>query len=117
MKHFSIIVAIAENHEIGKDNDLLWHISEDLKRFKKITTGNVIIMGRRTYLSLPRRPLPNRTNIVISDVPDEQFEGCIMADSIKNAMESVREFNFNLIDNVLLRGKEQSINIYDVKVT
>jgi dihydrofolate reductase len=83
----SIIVAIAENYAIGLNNDLLWHIPEDLRRFKKITSGHKIIMGKRTYESLPVRPLPNRTSIVISDDPKDVFNGCIMAYSIEEAME------------------------------
>ena len=82
----SIIVAIAENMAIGKNNDLLWHISEDLKRFKRITSGHPVIMGKRTFLSLPRRPLPGRRNVVISDVPGEEIEGCEMAYSIEQAI-------------------------------
>jgi len=83
----SIFVAVAENMAIGKNNDLLWHIPDDLKRFKKITTGHTVIMGKRTYESLPRRPLPNRRNIVITDVPGEQMEGCTMAYSIDEAID------------------------------
>jgi len=83
----SIIVAIAENNAIGRNNKLLWHISEDLKRFKRITSGHKVIMGRNTYLSLPIRPLPERENIVISDIPDEKFEGCTMVNSIEQALE------------------------------
>lgn len=83
----SIIVAIAENYAIGKNNDLLWHIPEDLKRFKRITSGHKIIMGKRTYESLPYHPLKNRTNIVISDIPGDRYEGCVMAYSIEEAME------------------------------
>jgi dihydrofolate reductase len=83
----SIIVAIAENYAIGKNNDLLWHIPEDMKRFRKITTGHKIIMGKRTYESLPNRPLKNRTNIVISDIPGETYEGCVMAYSIDEAIQ------------------------------
>ncbi len=86
----SIIVAIAENNAIGKDNQLLWHISEDLKRFKQITSGHKIIMGRNTYLSLPKRPLPNRTNIVISDIPGESFEGTITINSVEEALVLVK---------------------------
>lgn len=81
----SIIVAIAKNSAIGKDNQLLWHISEDLKRFKRITAGHKIIMGRNTLLSLPKWPLPKRTNIVITDKADEKFEGCEMTFSINEA--------------------------------
>ena len=61
----SIIVAIAENNVIGKDNKLLWHVPEDLKRFKSITSGNIIIMGRKTFESLPG-VLPSRKHIIIT---------------------------------------------------
>ena len=86
MKKISIIVAIAENLAIGKDNDLLWHISDDLKRFKRITKGHQVIMGKNTYLSLPFKPLPNRTNIVITDNKSESFEGCTSVHSIEEAL-------------------------------
>lgn len=82
----SIIVAIASNNGIGKNNDLLWHIPEDLKRFKKLTMGQSIIMGKNTWFSLPRRPLPGRTNIVLTDDPEECIEGCISAYSIDDAL-------------------------------
>lgn len=86
-KPISIIVAIADNMAIGKNNDLLFHLPNDLKRFKEITTGHTVIMGKRTYESLPRRPLPNRENMVISDVPNDKIEGCTMAYSIEDAVE------------------------------
>ena len=82
----SIIVAIAENLVIGKNNNLLWHIPRDLKRFKQITSGHTIIMGKRTYYSLPKRPLPNRRSMVISDIRGELIDGCIMAYSIEDAI-------------------------------
>ena len=82
----SIIVAIAENYAIGKDNDLLWHIPEDLKRFKRLTTGHTIIMGKRTYESLPKRPLPNRRSIIITDDPNDYFEGCVTVRSIEEVI-------------------------------
>ncbi len=82
----SIIVAIAENYAIGKNNDLLWHLPEDMKRFKKVTTGHKVIMGKKTYLSLPFRPLRNRENIVITDIPGEIFDGCTIVYSIKEAL-------------------------------
>ena len=66
----SIIVAIAKNNAIGKDNKLLWHLPDDLKRFKEITTGHTIIMGRNTFLSLGR-VLPNRKHIVLTDIKGE----------------------------------------------
>ena len=87
LHNISIIVAIASNRAIGKDNRLLWHLSDDLKRFKKLTTGHTLIMGRNTFLSLPNGKLPNRRHIVISDIPDESFEGCEMANSIGEAIE------------------------------
>lgn len=64
--NLSIIVAVAQNWAIGKDNDLLWHISDDLKRFKALTGGHTVIMGRRTFDSLPKKPLPKRRNIVLT---------------------------------------------------
>ena len=85
-KMISIIVAVSEDWGIGKNNELLWHISEDLKRFKKLTTGNTVIMGKRTWESLPKRPLVNRTNIVLTDRPGELFEGAVSAYSIDDAL-------------------------------
>ena len=93
----SIIVAIAENYAIGKNNDLLWHIPEDLKRFKKLTTGHAVVMGKKTFESLPRKPLPNRINIVISDDPADQFDQCIMAYSIEEAIKKLDPSDENFI--------------------
>lgn len=89
-KNISIIVAIAENFAIGKNNDLLFHLPNDLKRFKEITSGKTIIMGRNTLLSLPKWPLPNRRHVVISDIPGDSFEGCEMASSIEEAVALVK---------------------------
>lgn len=85
----SIIVAISENFAIGKNNDLLWHLPNDLKRFKTLTSGHKIVMGRNTYLSLPKRPLPNRTSIVITDQKDEKFDGTITVYSIEEALGAI----------------------------
>ncbi|PID91540.1 MAG: diacylglycerol kinase [Bacteroidetes bacterium] len=85
--NISIIVAIAPNRAIGKDNKLLWHLPADLKRFKQLTTGHTLIMGRNTFLSLPNGALPNRRHIVISDRPEEAFKGCEMANSVGKALE------------------------------
>lgn len=82
----SIIVAVAQNLAIGKNNDLLWHLPGDLKRFKQITLGHPVIMGKRTFESLPFRPLKNRRNIVITDVAGEVIPGCEMAYSISDAV-------------------------------
>ena len=62
----AVIVAMARNGAIGKDNDLLWHISADLKRFKALTGGHTVLMGRRTYDSLPKKPLPNRKHLILT---------------------------------------------------
>ena len=84
-KQITMIVAVAENGAIGKDNNLLWHISGDLKRFKAITTGHSIIMGRKTYLSFPKRPLPDRKNIILT-TSDNTYEGAYTAKSIEQAL-------------------------------
>ena len=90
-ENISIIVAIAQNFAIGKNNDLLFHLPNDLKRFKQITTGHPVIMGRNTLLSLPKGALPNRRNIVISDIPEEKFERCEMVTSIEAAAAAVKD--------------------------
>ncbi|MCF8224174.1 MAG: dihydrofolate reductase [Bacteroidales bacterium] len=87
----SIIVAVATNGAIGKNNELLWHIPGDLPRFKELTTGHCLIMGKRTWYSLPRRPLPDRTNIVLTDDPCECIEGCISAYSVEDALSKCEE--------------------------
>jgi len=83
----SIIVAIAKNNAIGKDNQLLWHISEDLKYFKRITSGHTVIMGWMTFHSIGK-PLPKRKNIVISDFP-ETIEGVTVVPSLAAALQEV----------------------------
>ena len=89
-ENISIIVAIAQNFAIGKNNDLLFHLPNDLKRFKQITTGFPVIMGRNTLLSLPKGALPNRRNIVITDNPEEKFDRCEMVFSVDEAIEAVK---------------------------
>ncbi len=96
-KDISIIVAIASNNAIGKDNDLLWHISKDLLRFKEITKGHYIVMGKRTYYSLPVRPLPNRTSLIITDIANEVIDNCLMAYSIEDAVNKMDTSNENFI--------------------
>lgn len=81
-----LIVAAAENNALGKDNKLLWHLPDDFKRFKKVTTGHPIIMGRKTFESLPGI-LPGRTHIVISRRKNYAPDGCIVVDSIENALK------------------------------
>lgn len=81
----SIIVAVSDDWGIGKENKLLWHISEDLKRFKRLTSGKTVIMGKKTWYSLPRRPLPGRKNIVLTDIKGEIIEGSETVYSIEEA--------------------------------
>ena len=80
----SIIVAVAENGVIGDKNALLWHISEDLKYFKSVTSGHPVVMGRKTYESLGR-PLPNRTNVVVTR-QEMEIPGCRVAHSLEEAV-------------------------------
>jgi len=84
-KTITLIAAAAENDALGKDNDLIWHISEDLKRFKRLTTGHAIIMGRKTFESMPKA-LPNRTNIVLTNNAAYKAEGAVVASSIEEAL-------------------------------
>ncbi len=97
----SIIAAVADDLGIGKDNKLLWHIPEDLKRFKRLTTGKCVIMGERTWDSLPLKPLPNRKNIVLTDKPDKNFDCNFTAHSIGEALSSCGDF-----DEVFIIGGE-----------
>ncbi|HAN77491.1 MAG TPA: dihydrofolate reductase, partial [Bacteroidales bacterium] len=83
----SIIAAMAENRAIGLNNKLIWHLPADLKRFKTLTTGKSIIMGRKTWDSIGR-PLPNRRNIVITRNPNFNAEGAIIAANLEQALES-----------------------------
>lgn len=83
----SIIVAVASDGAIGRANDLLWHLPADLKRFKELTTGHTILMGRKTFESLPRGPLPNRRNIIISRSLLAQ-PGAEVYPTIQQAMEA-----------------------------
>ena len=80
-----MIAAVAENNALGKDNELVWHLPNDFKRFKTLTSGHHIIMGRKTFESFPK-PLPNRTHIIITRQKNYQAEGCIIVDSIEKAL-------------------------------
>lgn len=90
----NIIVAIDKNNGIGKDNDLLTHISEDMKFFKETTMGNVVIMGRKTLESFPnKKPLKNRINIVISSNENLKIDGAIVVSSIWDAIVEAKKYN------------------------
>ncbi len=86
----SIIVAVAENQVIGYNNQLLWHIKEDLQRFKSLTLGHHIIMGRKTYDSIGR-PLPGRTNVVITRDKNYQADGCMVVNSLEDALNMAHQ--------------------------
>ena len=81
-----LIAAAAKNNALGKNNDLIWHLPNDFKRFKALTSGHYIIMGRKTFESFPK-PLPNRTHVVITRQKGYQPEGCIVVDSIEEALD------------------------------
>jgi len=80
-----LIAAVAENNSLGKNNDLLWHLPNDFKRFKEITSGHYIIMGRKTFESFPK-PLPNRTHVIISRQKEYKKEGCIVVENLEKAI-------------------------------
>tara|TARA_X000000950_G_C13695022_1_gene569723 strand:- start:285 stop:773 length:489 start_codon:yes stop_codon:yes gene_type:complete len=86
----TIIAAIAKNNALGKDNDLIWHLPADLKRFKNVTSGHPILMGRNTFESIGK-PLPNRTTVIITRNKDYVKEGCLIANSVEEAIELVQD--------------------------
>ncbi len=83
----TLIAAVAQNNALGKDNQLLWHLPDDFKRFKIITSGHYIIMGRKTFESFPK-PLPNRTHVIITRQKNYNSEGCIVVNSLDEAIQS-----------------------------
>lgn len=87
----SVIVATDENNAIGKNNQLLCHLPNDLKFFKSVTNGKPVIMGRKTFESLPKGALPNRRNIVITRNKNLLFENCEMCSSVKEAISLCNE--------------------------
>lgn len=97
MRTISFIVAIAQNNAIGCENKLLWHIPDDLRRFKEITLGHTIIMGRSTYESLPFKPLPGRRNIVMTHNTGLIFPGCEVAHSLDEALDLMDSDKENFI--------------------
>jgi dihydrofolate reductase len=113
----SIIVAVAENDVIGKDNTLIWNLPADMKFFKEKTKGHVIITGRKNYESIPEkfRPLPDRTNIVITRQTDYKAPGAIVVASIEAAIQYVKQHHAN--EEVFIIGGaeiyKQTINLCD----
>ncbi|MFN4763866.1 dihydrofolate reductase [Gillisia sp. Q332] len=86
----TLIAAAGENNELGKNNDLVWHLPDDFKRFKKITSGHHIIMGRKTFDSFPQ-PLPNRTHVVITRQENFKKPGIIVVHSLERAIELTKD--------------------------
>jgi dihydrofolate reductase len=86
MSEIVLVVAIADNGVIGKDGAIPWHISEDLKRFKALTLGHTVVMGRKTWDSLPKKPLPGRINVVVTRQTDWQADGAVAASSLEQAL-------------------------------
>ncbi len=113
MPKISLITQISENKVIGKDNTLIWRISEDLKRFQELTTGHVIIMGRKTYESIGK-PLPDRTNVIITRQKGYKVPGCIVVHSLDEALSKAREIEDSEIF-IIGGGQiyEQSIGLAD----
>ncbi|REC50473.1 MULTISPECIES: dihydrofolate reductase [Chryseobacterium] len=108
----TIVVAMGEKNEIGFENQLLWHLPKDLKHFKEITSGHPVIMGRKTYESIGK-PLPNRTNIVVSRKTDWFEEGILIVGSIKEAVKFAKKIDEEIF--IIGGGKiyEQTIDIVD----
>ncbi|SZD73158.1 Dihydrofolate reductase [Candidatus Ornithobacterium hominis] len=106
------IAAISENNILGKDGDLIWHIPEDLKRFKKITLGNPMIMGRKTFESFPS-PLPGRLHIVLSSQNQRNTENVIWVQNLEEALEIAKSKNKDIF--IIGGGKvfEQTLSITD----
>tara|TARA_R110001592_G_scaffold58446_9_gene177048 strand:+ start:5205 stop:5696 length:492 start_codon:yes stop_codon:yes gene_type:complete len=86
----TIIAAISNNNALGKNNDLIWHLPADLKRFKKITSGHHILMGRNTFESIGK-PLPNRTTIIITRNKNYFNNGCLISSSLEGAIELAKK--------------------------
>ncbi|MFL0806232.1 MAG: dihydrofolate reductase [Oceanobacter sp.] len=106
----SLIVALARNHTIGLDNDMPWHLPDDLKYFRQQTSGKPVVMGRKTFESIGR-PLPKRTNIVITRQSDFQPDGVVVVNSLEQALEVAREAaskaeDPNLRDVIIMGGAQ-----------
>ncbi len=98
----SIIVAMSNNKAIGKDNDLPWKLSNDLKRFKTLTSGKTVIMGRKCYESIGR-PLPNRKNVIITRNTEYSAEGCEIRHDLA---EAIKEFNIEGEELFIIGGSD-----------
>lgn len=111
-KMITIVVAMGLNNEIGNQNQLLWHLPKDLKHFKELTSGHPVVMGRKTYESIGK-PLPNRTNIVVSRKEDWFEEGILIVGTLKEALKFAKKIDENFF--ILGGGNiyEQTIGLAD----
>ena len=112
----ALIVAFSNNRVIGKDGVIPWNIDGEKKRFKNLTTGNVVIMGRKTFEEIGR-PLPNRDTVVVSNTGTYEFENCKTAGSLRDAIEVARE-SFGLDKDIYISGGaaiyKEAISFVDV---
>ena len=106
-----MVVAIGPKGELGKDNKLLWHIPDDLKNFKKLTTGKVVVMGRKTYESIGK-PLPNRTNVVITRDESYKPEGVIVCHDPMMVFDVALELDENDDSELMVIGGADIFNIF-----
>ena len=113
----ALIVAVSENNVIGRDNQLPWHLPEDLQYFKSVTMGKPILMGRKTYDSIGR-PLPGRANIVITRDPNWTAEGVIVVNSLEDAMaEGAQACNATESDEIMVIGGAQIYTAYQLRIS
>jgi len=104
----NFIVAVTNDYAIGKNNDLLFHLPTDLKYFKEKTLNKVVIMGEKTYHSLPKRPLPNRINIVLSDNPQFNDSNIIIVRNLSDLLAELKKFNS---DDIFVCGGASIYNL------
>ena len=112
MKSIQAIVAIDGNGAIGRQGDLLCHLPADMKHFKEVTMGHSIVMGRKTFESFPRRPLPGRQNIVITRNADWQYPGVTVAHSVEEAIAAAQTDTVFIIGGAQVY--EQALPLVDV---
>ncbi len=102
---FSILVAMANNRVIGRDNRLPWHLPADLKHFKFLTMGQTIVMGRKTYESIGK-PLPGRANVIVTRQMDYEAPGAVVVNSIEDALQVCEETSMGNAENFIIGGEK-----------
>ena len=106
MQKITLVAAVAQNRVIGRDNQMIWHIPEDFAFFKRFTSGKPVLMGRKTWDSLPRKPLPNRRNIVVSRQAGWQAEGAEVFADVQAALSACAD-----APEIIVMGGEQIYGI------